>query len=64
LNQRLARDVALMMAQHCVELLVNVLDEEQMRQAKEGIYEICFAGIECYDLQVDRMERRLRPMRN
>jgi hypothetical protein len=64
MNQRLQHDVALMMAQHCVELMMNLLDEVQQRQAREGFYEICKAGIECYEVQSDRMQQRLRPMSN
>lgn len=64
MNQRLCSDVALMITQHCLELLVNVLDEEQEAQAREGIYQICLAGIEAYAVQDDRMQRRLRPLKN
>jgi hypothetical protein len=64
MNQRLWRDCALMITQHCIELLVNVLDEEQQLQAREGIYQICLAGIEAYEVQVDRMQKRLNPTKN
>lgn len=64
MNQRLCNDVALMITQHCIELLVNVLDEEQKKQAMEGIYQICLAGIEAYAIQDDRLQRRLRPLQN
>lgn len=63
-NERLARDCALMMMEHCIELLVNVLDEEQKLQARDGIYEICLAGIEAFCLQDDRMRQRLEPLKN
>lgn len=64
MNQRLCHDVAMTITQHCIELLVNVLDEEQERQARNGIYEICLAGLEYYELQADRIQRRLRPLNN
>lgn len=64
MNRRLCHDVALMMTQHCIELLVNVLDEEQKLQARDGIYAICLAGIECYETHADRVQRRLRPLNN
>lgn len=64
MNQRLCHDCALMMMEHCIELLVNVLDEEQRLQGRDGIYEICLAGIEAYEVQVDRIQKRLRPMEN
>jgi len=63
MKQRLYRDVALMITEHCIELLVNVLDEEEKLQARDGIYEICLAGIEAYELQADRL-RRLKPFSN
>ncbi len=64
MNLRLQHDAALMITQHCIELLVNVLDEEQKQQATEGIYAISLAGIEAYEVQVDRMQKRLRPLQN
>lgn len=64
MNQRLCHDCALMMTEHCIELLVNVLDEEQKLQARDGIYEICLAGIEAFCLQQDRMMQRLNPTKN
>ncbi|MHB1423124.1 MAG: hypothetical protein ACYC3I_08010 [Gemmataceae bacterium] len=64
MSQRLQHDVALMITEHCIELLVNVLDEEEKLQARDGIYEICLAGMEAYELQIDRMQRRLKPLQN
>lgn len=64
MNQRLCHDCALMMTEHCIELLVNVLDEEQKLQARDGIFEICLAGIEAFCMQQERMQQRLRPMDN
>lgn len=63
-SERLQRDYALMMTKHCLELLVNVLDEDQKLQAQEGIYQICLAGVQCYEVQADRMRRRLKPSLN
>lgn len=63
-GSRLQHDCALMITQHCVELLINLLDEEQQAQARQGIYQICLAGIECYEQRVDRIQRRLRPLDN
>lgn len=63
-NRRLVHDAALMMAQHCTEAMVNLLTEEQQIQAKECFYEICQCGLEAYELQVDRMHKRLRPLDN
>lgn len=52
------------MTKHCIELLSNLLDAEQKIDAQEGIYAICLAGLEAYEVQVDRMRQRLRPLEN
>lgn len=64
MNQRVKHDVALVTGHHCVELVSNVLDCEQKKQALQGFYEIILAALEAYDLQSDRMRRRLRPLDN
>jgi hypothetical protein len=61
---RLERDFALWGMERIIELLVLVLDEEEKLQARDGIYEIALEGIEVYEVQVDRMQRRLKPMQN
>lgn len=63
-NERLKHDVALMMAQHCIELLGNLLREEDQQDARDEFYHVCKAGIECYLLQSDRLHHRLRPLDN
>jgi hypothetical protein len=60
----LKHDVALVTGQHCVELVSNVLDRVQQRQALQGFYEIILAALDAYDLQSDRMRRRMRPLDN
>lgn len=61
---RLHHDAAWAMTKHCIELLSNLLDAEQKIDAQEGIYAICLAGLEAYEVQVDRMRQRLRPLEN
>jgi hypothetical protein len=63
-NRRLVHDVALMMAQHCTELLGSRVGENEQLSFHEAFYAICHAGIECYALQADRMRQRLKPMSN
>jgi hypothetical protein len=53
-----------MICQHSGELLAEVLDEAQLAQAKEGIYQIALAGIQAFCLQDDRLRRRLLPLKN
>lgn len=63
-NRRVQHDVALVTGHHCVELVSNVLDGEQKKQALQGFYEIILAALEAYEVQVDRMRQRLRPLEN
>lgn len=53
-----------MMAQHCVELLGNLLREEERKDALDEFYRVCHAGLECYLIQSDRMQHRLNPTNN
>lgn len=62
--ERLLHDCAWVMAQHCVELLNNLLREEEKLTAKEEFYSICKAGIEVYEIQKERMLDRLNPTKN
>lgn len=64
MNQRLMHDVALATGKHCVGLVSNVLDREQQQQALQGFYEIIMAALEAYEVQLNRMQRRLRPTKN
>lgn len=61
---RVQREFALRVMEGCIELLINVLDDEEKVQARDGIYEICLAEIVAYEVQVDRMQRRLKPLQN
>jgi len=63
-NQRLINEAAFLMARRSVALLVNVLNEDQYRQAVEGFFVICKAEIEAYFIRQNRMESRLRPGKN
>lgn len=63
-SERLQRDYALWMMTRSIELLVNVLDEDQKLQAEQGLYQICLAGLQHYEVQADRMRRRLKPSPN
>ena len=64
MNERLAHDCALMMAEHCVDMLRNLLREEEMVTAREEFYHVCKAGIEVFCIQHERMLSRLSPTQN
>jgi hypothetical protein len=63
-NERLIHDVAFATSRHILEVVAGCLREEEQRDAFDEIYERVKAGIECFDIQNDRMERRLKPGRN
>jgi hypothetical protein len=63
-NQRLIHDVAYATSRHILEVFAGCLREEEQRDAFAEIYERVKAGIECYEVQNRRMERRLEPGRN
>jgi len=64
MNQRLCHDVALMMAEHCVEMLRTLLGEEELISAREEFYHVCKAGLEIYQIKADRLQHRLNPTQN
>jgi hypothetical protein len=62
MNERLINDCAVAMAKHLVERLS--LRDEEKRDAFVEFYAVCKGGIECYEVQVNRLEHRLRPCSN
>ena len=64
MNERVINERAWMMAQHCVAAVANVLSHEQQLQAKECFYELCKYQLELFELEVDRLQQRLRPLNN
>jgi hypothetical protein len=63
-NQRLPHDVAFVTLRHILEVFASCLREEEQRAALTEIYERVKAGLECFEIQNDRMARRLQPARN
>ena len=63
-NERLIHDVSFILAQHLMELISGCIDAEQYPEAFGAVYERVKAGIEAYEIQNNRMERRLNPGRN
>jgi hypothetical protein len=61
---RLTHDVAIAMAKALLDVIAPALREEEQRDAFSEFYEICKAGIEAYEVQVCRMQKRLDPTRN
>ena len=63
-NQRLIHDVTFATSRHILELFAGCIREEDHRDAFSEIYARVKAGIESYDLESNRIMRRLRPGRN
>jgi hypothetical protein len=63
-NERLIHDVAFATSQHILEVFAGCIREEEQRDAFAEIYDRIKAGIECFEIQHNRMMRRLDPGRN
>jgi len=63
-NQRLIHDVAFATSRHILELFAGCIREEEQRDAFGEIYERIKAGIECFEVQVNRKARRIDPGTN
>jgi hypothetical protein len=64
MNSRLIHDAAFAMACALADLLDPALPEEERQDAREMFYHVCKAGLEAYELQLNRMQQRLRPTSN
>ncbi len=63
-NQRLQHDAAVAIAWTCLDVIFPCLHPALRQQAWEFFYQAAKSGIETYELQVDRMQRRLHPKKN
>ena len=61
---RLTHDVAWITSQHIVEVFAPLLREEEQREAFAEVYARVKAGIECFEIQSERMQQRLKPSKN
>ena len=64
MNHRVIHDSAFQMARELLGTVKDCLREEEHRDAFEEFYTICKNGLESYEVQADRMEKRLKPSRN
>ena len=64
MNSRLVHDTAWATAQHILEVFAPLLREEEQREAFAEIYVRVKAGIECLEIQSERMQQRMKPSRN
>jgi len=63
-NTRLQHDAAMAMAKAILDVVASCLHPDCHRDAFDEFVAICKAGVESYDIQRERMQKRLRPGRN
>jgi hypothetical protein len=64
MSERYQHDVAWAASTHILEVFAPLLREEEKREALVEVYTRVKAALECYALQIDRMQHRLRPGKN
>lgn len=62
-NQRLQHDAAVAIAKACLDVIAPCIHAELHKRAWQSFYEIAKAGIEAYEVHVDRTQQRLHPSR-
>jgi len=62
MNQRLQHDCAFALATALLEMVGNCIRLEERRDCWEEFYRASLAGIQAYDIQAERMRRRLNPL--
>ena len=60
-SDSLTHDVAWVTAMHIVEVFAGCLREDERRDAFAEVYARVKAGLEWFQIQENRMQRRLRP---
>ena len=63
-NQSLIHDASVVMAQALLDQMTPFLRYEERLEAIGKFYCICKAGVEAYEIQSNRMRRRLKPLEN
>lgn len=64
MNQRKIHDVSVAMAQALLDLMQPHLPYVERLKAIGDFYCVCKAGIEAYEIQLNRMRHRLKPLEN
>lgn len=62
--KRLRHDAAWAIATTILECIENCIRPEEQKDASHELYWRVKAGIECYDLMVEREQQRLKPSEN
>ena len=64
MNQRLIHDASAAMTQALLDLMQPHLPYEMRLKAVGEFFCICKSGIEAYEIQLNRMQHRLKPLEN
>ena len=64
MNGRLIHDGAVAMSKALMEVVENSIRPEARLDAYSQLYIVCKGGVEAYETQRERMERRLAPSNN
>lgn len=64
MNERLINQTAFLMAREILGTVQNCLRPEEHRDAFQEFYATCKRNLQAYQVQMERMEKRLRPSPN
>jgi len=63
-NQRLQHDAAVAIAKACLDVVASCIHPSCHKDAWDEFYMIAKAGIEAYEIRVERVQHRLHPSKN
>lgn len=63
-SESLKHDTAWATAVSILEVFEPLLREEEQREAFAEVYQRVKAGLECFEIEMDRRDARLKPTRN
>jgi hypothetical protein len=64
MNQRLINETALLLAKELLGIIKGCIRPDEHRDVFEEFFQQCKSGLESYEIQRDRMQKRLRPSLN
>jgi len=64
MNTRLQHDAAVAIATACLDVIFPCIHVALHKQAWESFYTVVKSGLEAYEVQVDRMQKRMKPLEN
>jgi hypothetical protein len=64
MNQRLQHDTAAAIAKACLDVVASCIHPSCHKDAWDEFYMIAKSGIEVYEIKIERILHRLRPLQN